>query len=225
MQLGYNVEFFMTRDEGWQMSQEGHRAELHKVANIDARLAMSIGASFFCFWIVALNMGMLDISPRWFQRQFDWLTNEQVSPLFTVAGTAFLAMAGVIWLFSGNGRHVFDLSPDGVTVHDMLGSDTFPWASFDLLERNVGDIVLHLAVPEGGLLGRKKVVFRLANLDKTGPEIEALIVYYRPDLFSLLHRAGAVSEHEEVIAGGQQIEVAVSQMSPRLAAALRSHSA
>jgi hypothetical protein len=199
----------------------GHRAEIHKVANIDKRMALFLGLAFFCVWIVVLDNGLLWTTPRWFQRQYDWMTSDSITPVFLAAGIVALIAAAGSWIFSGNGKRLFQIDQTGVTEERTFGIAHHSWQDFEALERSVGTITL-VARPRSGV-GKSydRVKFELANLDLTGPQLEALIAYYRPDLYRVLNRRSVENDGSEETAPAQievgQTPLSTRSMSPRVA--------
>jgi len=171
------------------MSTRGFSAEIHKVADNGRQLALFLGAACLFGWIVALNISINDLTPRWFQRQFEWLSAETIPPIFVSMAIASLLAAGVVWLFSGHGNKVFDIDAVGITRNRLLGSKTYLWSDFELLEREVSTLVLHLKPSVKEKFGPGKIRFDLSGIDCTGPRLESLIVHYRPDLYRILHVA------------------------------------
>ena len=169
------------------MRTAGFSAEIHKVADNDKRLTLFLSLASLFVLMVALNVGLQDVAPRWFQRQFDWLASEDIPPIFLSMAFASLVAAAALWLFSGNGEKLFDIDAEGITCTSMFGSKTYRWSDFELLERQVSSIVLHLKLAARGSLGPGKVTFDISHIDCTGQQLEALIVYYRPDLYRTLH--------------------------------------
>lgn len=174
---------------GHKMSTVGYTADVHKVADNDKRMALFLGMAFLFVWVVAVNIGIQDVAPRWFQRQFDWLSSEQIPPIFLSMSFASLIAAALLWLFSGNGNKMYHIDASGITAQGMFGSTLMHWSDFELLDRQVSTINLHLNAAARASHGRKTVVFDVSKIDCTGPQLEALIVYYRPDLYSTLHTA------------------------------------
>jgi hypothetical protein len=171
------------------MSSVGFSAEIHKVADNGKRLALFLGATFFFVWVVAVNMSINDLTPRWFQREFDWLASDSIPPVFLSMALASLISAGCIWLFSGNGNKLFDIDATGITNIHLWRSKSYGWADFELLEREVSTIILHLRPEARGKYGPNVIKFDLSAMDCSGPRLEALIVHYRPDLFRTLYVA------------------------------------
>ncbi len=145
-------------------------------------LLMALGA--LAIWLGAVNLGFSDMAGRWLVRQMGPIANPENATAYFLVGAAALTASFVFWTFNGTGNRAFELSASGITQYGMGGSTLYPWASFRSLERNVGAITLYLANPEPGMFGTKTVVFTLAAIDWSSTELEALIVYHRPDLFS-----------------------------------------
>ena len=165
------------------MSGAGHSVDIHKVADSDKRLALFLGMAFLFVWVVAFNIGIQDMAPRWFQRQFDWLSSEEIPPIFLSMAFASLIAAAGLWLFSGNGNKLFHIDATGIECNGMFGSAHYAWTDFELLEREVSLIMLHLKPAARQGFGPAKLVFDISELDCSGPQLEALLVYYRPDLY------------------------------------------
>jgi len=171
------------------MSLQGYSAEIHKVADNGKQLALFLGMALLFVWIVAVNMGVNDLTPRWFQREFDWLASESIPPIFLSMAAASVLSAAGVWLFSGHGEKLFAIDADGITQMTLFGSRHFAWNDFELLEREVATIILHLYATARQSLGPSKLKFDLSGIDCSGPQLEALIVHYRPDLFRTLYVA------------------------------------
>ena len=172
------------------MSNAGFSVEIHKVADSDKRLALFLGMAFMFVWVVAINIGIQDVAPRWFQRQFEWLSSADIPPIFLSMAFASLISAAGIWLFSGHGDKVFQIDTTGVTSVGVFANRHYNWADFELLDREVSKIVLHLKPAVRGPFGASTVIFDISQLDCSGPQLEAMLVYYRPDLYRTLHVAG-----------------------------------
>ena len=123
--------------------------------------------AFLFVWVVAINIGIQDITPRWFQHQFDWLSAAEIPPIFLSMSFASLLAAAMLWLFSGNGDKLCSIDASGISVPGWFGSKLLAWPDFQQLDREV------------------------SKIDCTGSQLEALIVYYRPDLYSTLARSAA----------------------------------
>ena len=177
----------MTISTGAPMSSRGFTAEIHKVADNGKQLALFLGMAFFFVWVVAINMSVNDLTPRWFQREFEWLSSDSVPPVFLSMALASLISAAGLWLFSGNGDKLYDIDVDGITCPKMFGTKLYQWSDFELLEREVSTLVLHIAASAREGLGPSKLKFDLSHIDCSGPRLEALIVHYRPDLFNTFH--------------------------------------
>jgi len=163
------------------MSRAGFSAEIHKVANNDKSLALFLGLAFLFAWVVAINVGLQDIAPRWMLRQFEWAADESIPPVFLSMTFASLIAAAGLWVFSGDGNKLYDIDATGIAYKRLISSVSFRWADFERLERNVSTIEL-IVNPATGKRPRK-LVFDISKLDCTGPQLEALIVHYRPDLY------------------------------------------
>ena len=171
------------------MRSSGFSAEIHKVADTDKRLALFIGMAFLFVWVVTVNKAVQELTPRWFQRQFEWLASDQIPPIFLTMAFASLIAAALLWALSGNGDKLFDINEIGIKSEGWLGGHQYHWADFELLERQVSTIILHLAPSIHGPYGRKKISFDISAMDCSGARLESLIVYYRPDLYSTQHVA------------------------------------
>lgn len=171
------------------MSSQGFSADIHKVANNGKQLALFLSLSMLCAWIVTFNASIQDLTPRWFQRQFDWISNESILPIFLTVAAAALVMTLLIWLFSGHGDRLYSIDENGITRSSILGSRTYSWSDFELLEREVSTIILSLTPEAQSGFGPRRLKFDLSGIDCPGSRLEALIVHYRPDLFSTLHVA------------------------------------
>jgi len=169
------------------MRNSGFSAEIHKVANSDKRLALFLGLAFLFVWVVMLNMGVQELTPRWFQRQFEWLASDQIPPIFLSMAFASLIAAALLWMFNGNGEKLFDINAEGIKAEGLFKSRQYAWSDFELLERQVSTVILHIAPEARGSLGPAKLSFDVGAIDCSGPRLESLIVYYRPDLYSTLH--------------------------------------
>lgn len=165
------------------MSSQGFTADIHKVVDSGKQLALFLGMAFLFVWIVALNMSINDLTPRWFQREFEWLSNESIPPIFLSMAVASVISAAGLWLFSGHGEKLFSIDETGITCPGLFGSRLYRWSDFELLEREVATLVLHLSPEARKSLGTARLKFDLSHIDCSGPRLEALIVHYRPDLF------------------------------------------
>ena len=208
------------------MSSEGFSADIHKVANNGKQLALFLSLSMLCAWIVALNMSIQDLTPRWFQRQFDWISNESIPPIFITIAAAALVITALIWLFSGNGNKLYSIDENGITYSRFFGSKSYAWADFELLEREVSTIILNLSQEARSGFGPRRLKFDLACIDCPGPRLEALIVYYRPDLFRTLHVAKPMKNGEAAfdatpepaaVPQGQVVQASQNLLSQRIA--------
>jgi hypothetical protein len=165
------------------MSKAGFAVDIHKVADSDKRMALFLGIAFLFVWVVAINIGMHDMAPRWFLRDFDWLTNDNIPPTFLSMAFASLIAAGAVWAFSGHGDKVFHIDINGIERSAMFGSRTYRWADFERLDREVSQMILHIKPTARGKYGPAKLIFDISKLDCSGPQLEALLVHYRPDLY------------------------------------------
>ena len=203
------------------MSSRGFSAEIHKVVDNGKRLALFLGLAFLFVWIVAINMSINDLTPRWFQRQFEWVSDESVPPIFLSMALASLISAGIVWLFSGHGAKLFDIDAIGITREGLFRSKTYAWNDFELLEREVSTIVLHLKAEAREKMGPKSIKFDISGIDCSGPKLEALIVHYRPDLYRTLHVAHSAPSEDAVSHVAQvqtpDVSVAASPLSQRIA--------
>lgn len=168
------------------MSTVGYTADIRKVADTDKRMALFLGMAFLFVWVVAINIGIQDTTPRWFQRQFDWLSAAEIPPIFLSMAFASLVAAAGLWLFSGNGNKLYRIDGAGITVNGLFGAKPLAWADFASLDREVSTINLYLTEAAKAKYALKKVVFDVSKIDCTGSQLEALIVYYRPDLYGTL---------------------------------------
>jgi len=175
------------------MGSTGFSAKIHKVADNDKRQALFLGLAFLCIWVVAVNYSVQTLSPRWFQREFDWLASESIAPIFLSAAAVSLFAAALLWLLSGDGNKLFDIDSNGIARAGAFGATTYSWSDFELLEREVATIILHLKPAARTSLGPKKIAFDLSGIDCSGPKLEALIVHYRPDLYRTLHVANTTT--------------------------------
>jgi hypothetical protein len=171
------------------MSSQGFTAEIHKVANNGKQLALFLSLSLMCAWVVVLNGSINEITPRWFQREFSWIADESIPPIFTALAAGSILITGLLWLFSGNGSRLFSVDAEGIVVRGYFSSKTYHWRDFEFLEREVSSIILHLTPEAQHGFGRSKIRFDLSGIDCPGSKLEALIVYYRPDLFRTLQAA------------------------------------
>ena len=171
------------------MRNSGYSAEIHRVADSDKKLALFLGLAFLFVWVVTINIGVAELTPRWFQRQFDWLASDQIPPIFLSMAFASLIAAAALWLFNGNGEKLFEINAEGVKVEGMFGTRNYGWSDFELLERQVSTIILHVDPAVRGKFGPSKVCFDVSRIDCAGPRLESLIVYYRPDLYRTLQVA------------------------------------
>jgi len=179
------------------MSSQGFTADIHKVANNGKQLALFLSLSMLCAWIVAMNASINEITPRWFQREFSWIADESIAPVFTAVAAASFVITCLLWLFSGNGNKLFSIDAEGITVRRLFGSATYRWPDFELLEREVSTIILNLSPGAQTAFGPRRLKFDLSGIDCPGPKLEALIVYYRPDLFRTLQVAKPMKNSEE----------------------------
>jgi hypothetical protein len=174
-----------------RMSNAGFAVDIRKVADNDKQLALFLGIAFLFVWVVAINIGVQDLAPRWFQRQFDWLASEDIPPIFLSMAFASLIAAAGVWLFSGDGDKLFHIGADGIDRSGFLGTAHYRWNDFERLERQVSMIILHVKPGAKPKFGPQKLVFDVAGLDCTGPQLEALLVHYRPDLYRSTAMTGA----------------------------------
>jgi hypothetical protein len=165
------------------MSKAGFAIDIHKVADTDRRLALFLGMAFLFVWVVAINIGMHDLAPRWFLRDFDWLTNEDVPTTFLSMAFASMISAAGLWVFSGNGDKVYQIDANGVERSSMFKSRLYKWSDFERLDREVSQIVLYIKPTARAGSGPAKLVFDVSKIDCSGPQLEALLVHYRPDLY------------------------------------------
>ncbi len=175
------------------MSTVGYTADIHKVADTDKRMALFLGMAFLFVWVVALNIGIQDMTPRWFQREFDWLSAEEIPSIFLSMAFASLIAAAGLWLFSGNGSRLYHIDGAGITVYGLFSSTPLAWTDFASLDREVSTINLYLTDAAKSKSALKKVVFDVSKIDCTGSQLEALIVYYRPDLYGTLANGPSAS--------------------------------
>jgi hypothetical protein len=172
------------------MSKGGFALDIHKVADNDKRLAMFLGIAFLFVWVVAINIGMHDMAPRWFLRDFDWLTNEEIPTTFLSMAFASLIAAALLWAFSGNGDKIFHINGSGIERRSVFSVRLYKWSDFERLDREVGKMVLHIKATTRGSYGPAKLVFDVSKIDCSGPQLEALLVHYRPDLYRTKGLAG-----------------------------------
>ena len=165
------------------MSNAGYAVDIHKVADNDKRMALFLGIAFLFVWVVAINIGVQDMAPRWFQRQFEWMSNEDIPPIFLSMAFASLIAAAGIWLFSGHGNKLYHIDSTGVESLGTFGSASYRWMDFNRLDREVSEIILHISPIARRRFGPAKLVFDISQLDCSGPQLEALLVHYRPDLY------------------------------------------
>ena len=168
------------------MSTVGYTADIHKVADTDKRMALFLGMAFLFVWVVALNIAIQDMTPRWFQREYDWLSASEIPSIFLSMAFASLIAAAGLWLFSGNGNRLYHIDGAGITVDGLFGSTPLTWTDFASLDRQVSTINLYLTDAAKAKCALTKVVFDVSKIDCTGSQLEALIVYYRPDLYRTL---------------------------------------
>ena len=166
-----------------QMSNAGFAVDVHKVADIDKRLALFLGIAFLFVWVVAINIGLHDMAPRWFLRDFDWLTNEQIPPTFLSMAFASLIAAAAVWVFSGHGDKLYHIDEAGVERMGLFRTRLYRWADFERLDREVSEMILHIKPSARAGSGPSKLVFDISKLDCSGPQLEALLVHYRPELY------------------------------------------
>lgn len=165
------------------MSKAGFAADIHKVADIDKRLALFLGVAFLFVWVVAINIGLHDLAPRWFLRDFDWLTNDDIPTTFLSMAFASLIAAAGIWVFSGDGDKLYHIDASGIERNGVFANRQYRWADFERLDREVSQMVLHIKPAARAGAGPKKLIFDISKLDCSGPQLEALLVHYRPDLY------------------------------------------
>jgi len=165
------------------MSKAGFAIDVHKVADNEKRLALFLGIAFLFIWVATINVSLQDMAPRWFQRQFDWLTDENIPTIFLSMAFASLIAAGGIWVFSGHGDRLFQIDAKGIASGGAFGSRQYRWMDFERLDREVSKMVLHIKSSARGGYGPAKLVFDVSKLDCSGPQLEALLVHYRPDLY------------------------------------------
>lgn len=157
---------------------------IRRVASNQQQVAVIASCGLLLFWLALINMGLTDSASRSFVRDMGMLGDVEMVPWFAAGGGLMLILACLTWMLNGAGRLAFTISEAGIGVHGSGSSEQFGWHEISHLDREVGSIVLHLAEPRGGYFGRSKVVFDLNTIDWSSTELEALIVYYRPDLFS-----------------------------------------
>ncbi len=165
------------------MSKAGFAIDIHKVADNERRLALFLGIAFLFVWVVAINIGMHDMAPRWFLREFDWLTNEDVPTTFLSMAFASLIAAAGVWAFSGNGDKIYHIDADGVERNGMFKNRLYKWSDFERLDREVSQLVLHIKPAARNGSGPTKLIFDVSKIDCTAPQLEALLVHYRPELY------------------------------------------
>lgn len=161
-----------------------HVEVVRRVANNHRQVALIASLGTAIILLALVNLGMSDSATRSFVRSMGMLGDTEMVPAMVGIGALVLAIAFLAWLLNGAGRPAFSISQDGIAVHGRGGEERFGWHEISHLDRDVGSIVLHLAEPRGGLFGRSRIVFNLEAIDWSSTELEALIVYYRPDLFS-----------------------------------------
>ncbi len=166
-----------------QMSNAGFAVDIHKVADNDKRMALFLGIAFLFVWVVAINIGMHDMAPRWFLRDFDWLTNEDIPTTFLSMAFASLIAAGLLWVFSGHGDKVYHIDAAGIERNTLFATRLYRWSDFERLDREVSQMLLHIKPAARAGSGPRKLVFDISKLDCSGPQLEALLVHYRPDLY------------------------------------------
>ena len=127
------------------MSNSGFAVDIHKVADTDRKVALFLGIAFLFVWVVAINIGVQDLAPRWFQREFDWMSNEMIPPIFLSMTFASLLAAAFSWAFSGHGDKLYHISAAGVERVGMFKSRVYRWADFEELERDVSKLSLRIS--------------------------------------------------------------------------------
>jgi hypothetical protein len=170
-----------------QMDETGEtepREVIRRVPTNQRSVVLLLAMGLLGFWLGAVNLGFSDMAGRWLVRQLGWVANPENSTIYFAIGMTAVVLSFVFWLFNGARNTAYEISASGISVFSFGGKTLYRWSDFYGLERNVGTIVLFLANPEPGLFGTKTVVFDLAAIDWTSTELEALIVYHRPDLFS-----------------------------------------
>lgn len=169
------------------MADEGqepvHQEVIRRVASNHKQVAMIACAGLLMLWLSLINMGLSDSASRSFVRSMGMLGDVEMVPYFAGAGALILVLALMSWIFNGNGNLAYTITEAGIDIHGGR-NEHVGWHEISHLDREVGTIVLHLAEPRGGLFGRSKVAFDLNTIDWSSTELEALIVYHRPDLFS-----------------------------------------
>jgi hypothetical protein len=146
------------------------------------------------------------------------MANDSIPPIFLSMAFSALVAAACLWVFSGHGNRLFEIDATGINRAGFFGAASYRWADFELLERQVATIILHLKPSARTRLGPSKIAFDLAGIDCTGPRLEALIVHYRPDLYNTLHvvRAGSASEREKAAKPAAAEEAPVNPLSERI---------
>ena len=114
-----------------------------------------------------------------------------------MAFASLIAAAG-LWAFSGNGDKVFHVDANGVERCGVLKNRLYRWTDFERLDREVSEMILHIKPTARGSYGPAKLVFDISKIDCSGPQLEALLVYYRPDLYP----PRASRSNRRVIRGG-----------------------
>jgi hypothetical protein len=163
--------------------QAEHREIVRRAATNHSLVVGLFSLGLLGFWLGITNMSLSEVATRWIVRLAGPAGDPENAHLFYIAGCGFMVLSGLAWLFSGNGNRAFEMTQSGILVHSPFGAREYRWSDFTHLERNVGKIVLFAPEVPGGP-GLPAVVFKLSGLDWSSTELEALIVYHRPDLFS-----------------------------------------
>jgi hypothetical protein len=163
---------------------------IRRVATNQRTVVLTMVLGLFSIWLAAVNLGFSEDAGRWLERKLGAIANPENASLYLAVGAAAIMVSGLCWLLSGQGNRAFEVSATGIVQYSSLGATAYPWSAFSSLDRNVGAIALNLAEPEPGIFGTKSLVFNLAAIDWSSTELEALIVYHRPDLFSASSQFG-----------------------------------
>jgi hypothetical protein len=163
---------------------------IRRVATNQRIVVLSMAVGLLGFWLAAINLGFSDEAGKWLERHLGAIASPDNANIYIGVGIAALVLSALCWLFSGQGNRAYEISSAGITEFGMGGATVYPWSAFASLDRNVGAISLNLAEPEPGFFGAKAIVFNLAGIDWSSTELEALLVYHRPDLFSASSQFG-----------------------------------
>jgi hypothetical protein len=173
---------------------------IRRVATNQRIVVLTMAFGLLAFWLAAVSLGFSDEAGKWLERHIGAIASPDNAYIYLGVGVAALVVSAFCWLLSGQGNRAFEISTAGIVQYSIGGSATYPWSAFASLDRNVGAIALNLANPEPGMFGTKAIVFNLAGIDWSSTELEALIVYHRPDLFSASSQFSAMRHAQPVAA-------------------------